>query len=151
MWRYNPHSYATRKKRYVIAIDKLHIVFSFFICFDDPFVYLFQLQPIEPLFCGKTTFRLFFKFLKESVDAGISPFPSIRDSFILNELKVKQMERALENSLDDEERMILEKKYLAASQTKDIHIYMELGMKKGTCYEIKQRAIVRIATALGII
>ncbi|ANF36683.1 ArpU family phage packaging/lysis transcriptional regulator [Bacillus velezensis] len=89
--------------------------------------------------------------MKESVDAGISPFPSIRDSFILNELKVKQMERALENSLDDEERMILEKKYLAASQTKDIHIYMELGMKKGTCYEIKQRAIVRIATALGII
>lgn len=93
MWRYNPHSYATRKKRYVIAIDKLHIVFSFFICFDDPFVFLFQLQPIEPLFCGKTTLRLFFKFLKESVDAGISLFPSIRDSFILNELKVKQMER----------------------------------------------------------
>lgn len=72
---------------------------------------------------------------KESVDAGISPFPSIRDSFILNELKVKQMERALENSLDDEERMIIEKKYLTASQTKDIHIYMELGMKKDTYYE----------------
>ncbi|RPK06530.1 hypothetical protein BSBH6_00153 [Bacillus subtilis] len=88
---------------------------------------------------------------KESVDAGISPFPSIRDSFILNELKVKQMERALENSLDDEERMIIEKKYLTASQTKDIHIYMELGMKKDTYYEIKQRAILRIATALGII
>ncbi|MEC0286014.1 ArpU family phage packaging/lysis transcriptional regulator [Bacillus subtilis] len=88
---------------------------------------------------------------KESVDAGISPFPSIRDSFILNELKVKQMERALENSLDDEERMIIEKKYLTASQTKDIHIYMELGMKKDTYYEIKHRAILRIATALGII
>lgn len=80
-----------------------------------------------------------------------APFPSIRDSFILNELKVKQMERALENSLDDEERMIIEKKYLAASQTKDIHIYMELGMKKDTYYEIKERAILRIATALGII
>lgn len=64
---------------------------------------------------------------KESVDVGISPFPSIRDSFILNELKVKQMERALENSLDDEERMIIEKKYLTSSQTKDIHIYMELA------------------------
>ncbi|QRZ94739.1 ArpU family transcriptional regulator [Bacillus subtilis] len=88
---------------------------------------------------------------KESVDAGISPFPSIRDSFILNELKVKQMERALENSLDDEERMIIEKKYLTASQTKDIHIYIVLGMKKDTYYEIKQRAILRIATALGII
>ncbi|RUR98782.1 ArpU family phage packaging/lysis transcriptional regulator [Bacillus velezensis] len=81
---------------------------------------------------------------KESVDGGISPFPSIRDSFILNELKVKQMERALDNSLDDEERMIIEKKYLAASQTKDIHIYMGLGMKKDTYYEIKQRAILRI-------
>lgn len=88
---------------------------------------------------------------KKSNDAGISPFPSIRDSFILNELKVKQMERALENSLDDEERMIIEKKYLTASQTKDIHIYMGLGMKKDTYYEIKQRAILRIATALGII
>ncbi|WP_242790582.1 hypothetical protein [Bacillus velezensis] len=38
------------------------------------------------------------------------------------------MERALENSLDDEERMIIEKKSLAASQTKDIHIYMEPGI-----------------------
>ena len=38
------------------------------------------------------------------------------------------MERALENSLDDEERMIIEKKYLTASQTKDIHIYMEPGI-----------------------
>nr|MDH3077027.1 hypothetical protein [Bacillus velezensis]MDH3099523.1 hypothetical protein [Bacillus velezensis]WGE01506.1 hypothetical protein P5644_09635 [Bacillus velezensis] len=38
------------------------------------------------------------------------------------------MERALENSLDDEERMIIEKKSLATSQTKDIHIYMEPGI-----------------------
>lgn len=69
----------------------------------------------------------------------------------MNELKVKQMERALQNSLDDEERLIIEKKYLTATRVKDINIYMELGMKKDTYYEIKQRAIYRIATALGII
>ncbi|QBJ83184.1 ArpU family phage packaging/lysis transcriptional regulator [Bacillus subtilis] len=88
---------------------------------------------------------------KECSDLGINLFPSIRNSHNVNELKVKQIERALVNSLDDEERMIIEKKYLSASQTKDIHIYMELGMKKDTYYEIKQRAILRIATALGII
>lgn len=61
------------------------------------------------------------------------------------------MERALKNSLDDEERLIIEKKYLTAARMKDINIYMELGMKKDTYYEIKQRAILRIATAFGII
>ncbi|MDA1478293.1 ArpU family transcriptional regulator [Bacillus sp. CLL-7-23] len=88
---------------------------------------------------------------KECSSAGINTFPSLRDSLNLNELKVKQMERALQNSLDEEERLIIEKKYLTAARVKDIHIYIELGMKKDTYYEIKQRAINRIATALGII
>ncbi|OLF94566.1 hypothetical protein CHCC20441_2061 [Bacillus licheniformis] len=88
---------------------------------------------------------------KECSSAGFNIFPSLRDSFTVNELKVKQMERALQNSLDDEERLIIEKKYLTAARVKDINIYMELGMKKDTYYEIKQRAICRIATALGII
>ncbi|MDA4896168.1 ArpU family transcriptional regulator, partial [Streptomyces sp. MS2A] len=87
----------------------------------------------------------------ECSSAGFNIFPSLRDSFTVNELKVKQMERALQNSLDDEERLIIEKKYLTAARVKDINIYMELGMKKDTYYEIKQRAICRIATALGII
>lgn len=88
---------------------------------------------------------------KECSSTGINIFPSLRDSFTVNELKVKQMERALKNSLDDEERLIIEKKYLTAAKVKDINIYIELGMKKDTYYEIKQRAILRIATALGII
>nr|WP_280149578.1 ArpU family phage packaging/lysis transcriptional regulator [Bacillus safensis]MDH3096429.1 ArpU family phage packaging/lysis transcriptional regulator [Bacillus safensis] len=70
---------------------------------------------------------------------------------LTSELKVKQIERAIENSLDDEERMIIQKKYLTASHTKDINIYIELGMKKDTYYQLKKRAINRIATALGII
>ena len=88
---------------------------------------------------------------KECSSAGINIFPSLRNSYSINELKVKQMERALQYSLDDEERLIIEKKYLTAARVKDINIYMELGMKKDTYYEIKQRAICRIATALGII
>ncbi|MGG3629613.1 hypothetical protein CHCC19466_0520 [Bacillus licheniformis] len=88
---------------------------------------------------------------KECIREGVMLFPAIWDSFTVNELKVKQMERALKKSLDDEERLIIEKKYLTAARVKDINIYMELGMKKDTYYEIKQRAICRIATALGII
>lgn len=107
--------------------------------------FFFSYSQLNLFFVEKPRLDFSLNFLKESVDAGISLCPS------LNELKVKQMERALENSLNDEECMIIEKKYLAASQTKDIHIYMELGMKKDTYYEMKQRAILRIATELGII
>ncbi|QEO62960.1 ArpU family transcriptional regulator [Bacillus altitudinis] len=88
---------------------------------------------------------------KECSEIGMNLFPSLRNSHNVNEFKVKQIERTLKNSLDDEERMIIEKKYLTTRQTKDIHIYMELGMKKDTYYEIKHRAICRVATALGII
>ncbi|WP_258729672.1 ArpU family phage packaging/lysis transcriptional regulator [Bacillus atrophaeus] len=88
---------------------------------------------------------------RECESAGMSLFPSLRDSHNINELKVKQMERALQNSLDDLERLIIEKKYLTASAVKDISIYMDLGIKKNTYYELKKRAIYRLATALGII
>ncbi|MED1025946.1 ArpU family transcriptional regulator [Bacillus licheniformis] len=88
---------------------------------------------------------------KECETRGMKAFPSLRDSSAFNELKVKQMERALQNSLDDEERMIIEKKYLTAARVKDINIYMDLGITKNAYYRLKKRAIYRLATALGII
>lgn len=88
---------------------------------------------------------------KECTEAGLTLFPVLRDSHNINGLKVKQIERALKNSLDDEERLIIEKKYLTANRTKDINIYMELNMNKDPYYELKRRAINNIATALGII
>ncbi|TYS67039.1 ArpU family transcriptional regulator [Sutcliffiella horikoshii] len=87
----------------------------------------------------------------ERVSAGVNLFPSLRNSHVINELKVKQIERALNDSLDEEELLIIKKKYLTSIKTKDIEIYLELGFKKDTYYEVKNRAINRIATALGII
>ncbi|MCV9884714.1 ArpU family phage packaging/lysis transcriptional regulator [Metabacillus halosaccharovorans] len=88
---------------------------------------------------------------QECNQAGVALFPTLRDSGNINALKIKQIERALEHSLDEDERLIIEKKYLTAHRTKDINIYMELNINKDPYYEMKRRAINTIATALGII
>lgn len=68
-----------------------------------------------------------------------------------NDLKVKQMERALFDALDQDERMIIDMKYLLGEKEKDITIYMDLGMKKDTYYKLKRQATRKLAIALGII
>lgn len=87
---------------------------------------------------------------RNSQDA-INLYPNIRKISENNLLKVQQMDRALEHSLDAEERKIIEMKYLSGEREKDITVYMDLGMKKDRYYEIKQQAIRYLATALGII
>ncbi|PIK31129.1 ArpU family transcriptional regulator [Bacillus siamensis] len=66
-------------------------------------------------------------------------------------LTAKQMDRALENCLDEDERSILEKKYLSSRKIKDLEIMIELGLKSDKFYQVKRQAIYNIATALGII
>lgn len=89
---------------------------------------------------------------REREMAGIVDlFPSLRQADKVNELKVKQIDRALESSLDTTERTIIEQKYLDSKELTDMHIYTELGLKKGKYYEKKRLAIFRIATALGIV
>lgn len=87
--------------------------------------------------------------IQEKKEFGITtPFPeSIENSY----LKVKQMERALNHSLDVDERKIIEMKYLSGDRVKDINVYMDLGMKKDRYYILKKNAIRYLATALGII
>lgn len=90
--------------------------------------------------------------IEERKEKGIihpypGPIEGIEDSF----LKVKQMERALSQSLDAEERNIIEMKYLSGERVKDINVYMDLGMKKDRYYILKKNAIRYLATALGII
>lgn len=90
--------------------------------------------------------------MEERNETGVTHlYPSVRTTRIDNHLKVSQMENALENSLDKEEREIIELKYLSGERIKDINIYMDLGMKKDRYYELKQQAIRYLATALGII
>lgn len=74
-------------------------------------------------------------------------FLRLRDQHSLNELKVCQMDRALKQSLDGDELKIIKAKYLSPQKIKDIEIYMEMGLKKDKCYQVKRRAIYNLATA----
>ncbi|KON88922.1 ArpU family transcriptional regulator [Sporosarcina globispora] len=78
-------------------------------------------------------------------------FPKLIESDVENELKVIQMERALNNSLDQLERQIIEMKYLSAERQNDLNIYLDLGLQKTAYYEKKKTAIFMIASSLGII
>ncbi len=78
-------------------------------------------------------------------------FPKLLQNDLENELKVIQMERALNNSLDQLERQIIEMKYLSTERQNDLNIYLELGLQKTAYYEKKKTAIFMIASSLGII
>ncbi|MCY8134608.1 ArpU family transcriptional regulator [Bacillus spizizenii] len=81
----------------------------------------------------------------------IGLFPQLRKNTEYNELKVKQMDRALKHCLDQDEYSIIEKKYLSPQKIKDLEIMIELGIKRDKFYQVKRQAIYNIATALGII
>ncbi|PAF15942.1 ArpU family phage packaging/lysis transcriptional regulator, partial [Terribacillus saccharophilus] len=88
---------------------------------------------------------------REQQEEGVvGLFPSLRHSDRLNEIKVRQMERALEGSLDFIERQIVEMKYLNPEQIKDIEIYLELRIKKNKYYNLKRIALNKLATSLLI-
>ncbi|PKR84878.1 ArpU family phage packaging/lysis transcriptional regulator [Heyndrickxia camelliae] len=90
--------------------------------------------------------------INERSAAGVKNlYPSLRKISPENELKVRQMERTLLNSLNDEEREVIERKYLSNKREKDISIYTDLGYDKDRFYDIQRSAISLIATALGII
>lgn len=89
---------------------------------------------------------------KEREAAGMGQlFPSLRSQQQANEMKFRQMKRALDHSLDEEERKIIEMKYLSSTKMKDVTIYLELGLKKDPYYDRKKSALLNLATALGII
>lgn len=78
-------------------------------------------------------------------------FPKLLENDVENELKVIQIERALEYSLDSTERKIIEMKYLSLERQNDLNIYLDLGLQKKPYYEKKKTAIFMIASSLGII
>ncbi|MBO1624573.1 ArpU family phage packaging/lysis transcriptional regulator [Bacillus arachidis] len=81
----------------------------------------------------------------------INLFPEIRNTKQVNHMKFRQVEKALQHSLDEDERNIIEMKYLSNQKLKDDYIYNELLIKKDSYYEKKKNAIRLIATALGMI
>ncbi|KHD86358.1 ArpU family transcriptional regulator [Heyndrickxia ginsengihumi] len=88
---------------------------------------------------------------QEREAAGINLlFPSLQEWDLEKELKVKQMDRAL-NILDEIESQIITRKYLSSGRVKDINLYLDMGLTKDQYYSIKKQAIFQIASALGIV
>lgn len=89
---------------------------------------------------------------QEQVEKGIDQlFPRLHQSETKNDLKARQIERALQYSLDEIERNIIEEKYLSPARVNDINVYLDLGLTKDQYYIKKREAIFQLATALRII
>lgn len=88
---------------------------------------------------------------EQEANGATDLFPSLRNREVLNELKVRQIERALENSLDEIEQDIIRMKYLTSRMVKDLEVCEELGLKKDRYYKLKKQATFNLSTALGII
>ncbi|MDM5193582.1 ArpU family phage packaging/lysis transcriptional regulator [Bacillus hominis] len=82
---------------------------------------------------------------------GIVLFPKMKGDDKNHEIRFKQTERTLQYALDEDERKIIEMKYLGNRKVKDSFVYNELMMKRDPFYQKKKSAIQLIATALGII
>ncbi|MCU4883797.1 ArpU family transcriptional regulator [Bacillus cereus] len=82
---------------------------------------------------------------------GIVLFSKMKGDGKNHEIRFKQIERTLKYALDEDERKIIELKYLGNEKVKDSYVYNELMMRRDNFYENKKSAIWLIATALGII
>ncbi|OFD65007.1 hypothetical protein BWGOE6_07790 [Bacillus mycoides] len=86
----------------------------------------------------------------EQQQGEINLFPEICNTKQINQMKYRQVEKALKYSLDEDERNIIEMKYLNDQKLRDDYIYNELLIKKDSYYEKKKNALRLIATALGV-
>ncbi|MDU1838658.1 ArpU family phage packaging/lysis transcriptional regulator [Niallia circulans] len=97
-------------------------------------------------------YRVAFQNKLEQDAEGIDQlFPMLNDIEKEKFLFVKQIDRALENALNEIEREIIQRKYLDNHRVKDIDVYLDLGLTKDQYYIHKKYAINLIATALRII
>ncbi|EOW9530617.1 ArpU family phage packaging/lysis transcriptional regulator [Bacillus cytotoxicus] len=93
-----------------------------------------------------------FQNLQERTELGAELlFPELRQTSAPDEIRYRQLKRAFEEALDEDERRVLEMKYMSAKELNDEYIYTVLGMKKGKFYRKKKSAVVNLAKALGMI
>ncbi|KLV25710.1 ArpU family transcriptional regulator [Niallia circulans] len=121
----------------------------FFPVFDERLVRSIVIKELKRYKALKV--RLQNKEELEGIGIKEDLFIKVYDNDQINKLKVIQIERALNNSLDFDEKRIIELKYLQPYRENDVSIYMELGLQKNKYYEKKKSAIFQLAYSLGII
>jgi hypothetical protein len=76
--------------------------------------------------------KVCFENEAEQIKEGISLFPEIRDTKRINQIKYRQVSKALQYSLDEDEVKIIQMKYLSNKKLRDDFIYNELLIKKSS-------------------
>lgn len=90
--------------------------------------------------------RVRFQNQRERMELGADLlFPELR-KLNVHELKYRQLQRAFEHALDQDEQRILEMKYMSATELNDDYIYTVLGMKRGKFYRKRKSGILNFAT-----
>lgn len=96
--------------------------------------------------------RIAMENKKEIEEEGLEIlFPMLNNNEKEKIIKFKQINRAINEALDEIEREIIDKKYLSTTRVKDIELYLDMGITKDQYYMYKKQAILQIATALRII
>ncbi|MBW3496716.1 ArpU family phage packaging/lysis transcriptional regulator [Bacillus sp. FDAARGOS_1420] len=120
---------------------------SFFTCVDEKEVRPFVIEELKKY----KVLRVRFQNQRERRELGVDIlFPELR-KMDMHELKYRQLQRAFEHALDQEEQRILEMKYMSATELNDDYIYTVLGMKRGKFYRKRKSGILNFATALEMI
>ncbi|HCO80193.1 ArpU family phage packaging/lysis transcriptional regulator [Bacillus sp. (in: firmicutes)] len=88
---------------------------------------------------------------EQKANGILTLFPKLIDQNVCSELKVRQIERGLEYSLDEIEQDIIRMKYLTSRMVKYLEVCEELVLKKDRYYKLKKQTTFKLSTALGII
>ncbi|MRS27108.1 ArpU family phage packaging/lysis transcriptional regulator [Bacillus sp. RIT694] len=91
-----------------------------------------------------------FKNIQERTEFGAElMFPELRKS-TEDEIRYRQLKRAFEEALDEDEQQILKMKYMNHKELNDEYIYTMLGMKRGKYYRKRKSGVLRFAKALSM-
>ncbi|HHB2168506.1 TPA: ArpU family phage packaging/lysis transcriptional regulator [Bacillus cereus] len=91
-----------------------------------------------------------FKNIEEQAALGVELlFPELRKC-TEDEIRYRQLKRAFEEALDEDEQQILKMKYMNRKELNDEYIYTVLGMKRGKYYRKRKSGVLRFAKALSM-
>ncbi|PEM30903.1 ArpU family transcriptional regulator [Bacillus wiedmannii] len=92
-----------------------------------------------------------FKNMQERTEFGVElMFPELRKS-TQDEIRYRQLKRAFEEALDEDEQRVLEAKYMSGKELNNDYLATTLGMKEGKFYRKRKSGIINFARALNMI
>ncbi|RWQ73161.1 ArpU family transcriptional regulator [Bacillus cereus] len=92
-----------------------------------------------------------FQNIQERTEFGVELlFPELRKSAD-DEIRYRQLKRAFEEALDEDEQRVLQAKYMSGKEVNNDYLATMLGMKEGKFYRKRKSGIINFAKALNMI